>query len=163
MKKLIPVLFLSLILSGCVTYRPQYDADYEKAISALIDKNVETITFNDHAMWYPNRSTIPSPYTSFSSVEGNMVITNKNLYFLEWDTDANTYNIVKKIDISDIENTKIVTFGLNEQLVVQSKKYNFDLFTIVSDIGRVQADKNIAIHKYLNSIIKNSPVSPERH
>lgn len=163
MKKLIVVIFLSLILSACATYRPKYDADYEKAVSAVIDKSSETIKFNDHAVWRPNRSTIPSPYTPSSSIEGNMVITNKNLYFLEWDTDENIYNIVKKIDISDIENTKITTYGLNEQLVVQSKNYNFDLFTVVSDIGRVQVDQNAEIHKYIQSLIKKSPVAPERH
>lgn len=163
MKKLIPVLILSLLLSACVTYRPQYDADYEKAVSAVVDKNSEIIKFNDHAVWLPNRSTAPSAYTHFSSIEGNMVITNKNLYFLEWDTDSNAYNIVKKINFSDIEKAKIVSSGLYERFVIQSKNNHFDFFSVLSEIGRVQSDKNVAIHKYIQSIIKKSPVTPESH
>lgn len=163
MKKLIPILAISLILSACVTYRPQNDADYEKAVTALIDKKSEIIKFNDHAVWYPNRSTIPSAYTFPSTIEGNIVITNKNLYFLEWDKNANTYNIVKKLTIQNIESVKIVSSGLYEQFVIQSKNHNFDLFSVVSDIGRIQSDKNKELSDYINSLIKKSPVAPERH
>ena len=162
MKKLIPVLVLSLLLSACVTYRPENDADYEKAVSVVIDKNSEIIKFNDHAIWYPNRSTIPTVFPIPTPIEGNMVITNKNLYFLEWDTDSNAYNIVKKLPITDIQNIKITTFGLNRQLAIQSKNNNFDLFSYTSHIKR-DGDKNIEVLNYINSLIKKSPVTPESH
>lgn len=162
MKKLIVVIFLSLILSGCTTYRPQYDADYEKAVSAVIDKSSETIKFNDHAIWHPNRSTIPTVFPIPTPIEGNMVITDKTLYFLEWDSDSNAYNIVKKLPITDIQNVKITTFGLNRQLAIQSKNNNFDLFSYTSHIKR-NGDMNIEVLNYINSLIKKSPEAQERH
>lgn len=160
MKKLIVVIFLSLILSGCTTYRPQYDADYEKAVSAVIDKSSETIKFNDHAYWYPNRSVME--YT-FSTIEGNLLVTNKTLYFLQWDTEANSYNVVKKIPISNIKNAKIVSYGINKFASIQSAGDHFDIFTFVYDVAGIKSDQNKEMSEYINSLIKKSPVTPERH
>lgn len=161
MKKLIPILAISLILSACVTYRPQNDADHEKAISVAINKP-ETIKFNGHAIWHPNRSTIPTVFPIPTPIEGNMIITDKILYFLEWDSSSNSYNVVKKLPISDIEDIKITTYGLNRQLVIQSKNNNFDLFSYTSHIKR-DGDKNIEVLNYIKPIIKKSPMTPERH
>ncbi len=91
-----------------------------------------------------------------------MVITNKNLYFLEWDTDANTYNVVKKLPISQIENVKATKFGFNHQLSIQSNGSNFDLFSYASSVG-IDAEKNNQVLEYLKHIIKKSPVAPKRH
>ena len=157
MKKLISVLVLPLILSACATYRPQYDADYEKAISVVINKNSEIIKFNDHAYWYPNRSVME--YT-FSTIEGNLLVTNSTLYFLQWDTDANSYNVVKKIPISNIKNAKIVSYGINKFVSIQSIGDHFDIFTFVYDIAGIKSDQNKEMCAYINSLIKKSPVAP---
>ena len=152
MKKTIIALCLALSLASCVTYRPQYDDDYEKAVLSVIDKTSEKIKFNDHAIWLPNRSTIPLRADSSSQIEGNMVITDKNLYFLEWDSNENIYNIVKKISIPEMKNVKVVKYGLNRQFVIQSKNGGFDLFAFTSHIA-IDFNKNIEASNYLNSLI----------
>lgn len=164
MKKLIPVLVLSLLLSACATYRPQYDADYEKAVSAVIDKSSETVKFNDHAVWFPNQSTIQvRPIFALQAYnDGNIVITDKALYFMEWDSKSNEYNTVRKIYFSDVKNIKLAEFGPSKRFVIQSNPDRFDMFSFVSH-EIYDSEKNIEAYKYIQSLIKKSPVAPERH
>lgn len=158
MKKTVIAFCLALSLAACVTYRPQYDDDYKKSVLSVIDETSETIRFNDHAIWHPNRSTIPIRADSSSQIEGNMVITDKNLYFLEWDSNETIYNTVKKLSISEIKSVKIVKYGLNRQFVIQSKNGEFDLFAFTSYIA-IDVDKNVEASKYLNSLINQDTAS----
>lgn len=160
MKKLVSIISLLFLLAGCTTYRPQQDADYEKAVSDVIDKSSETVKFNDHAIWYPNSSVMS---TSLSAIEGNLALTNKTLYFLQWDTEANSYNIVKRILISDIKDSKIISYGINRFVSVRSSGDNFDIFTFIYDAGPTKSDQNKEMSEYINSLIKKSPAAPERH
>ena len=164
MKKLVFLAFLLLLLSGCTTYRPQYDADYEKAVSAVIDKSSETIKFNDHAVWFPNQSTIQvRPIFALQAYnDGNIVITDQTLYFMEWDSNSNEYNTVRKIDFTNVKNVKLVEFGPSRRFVIQSNSDRFDMFSFVtSEI--YDSEKNIEAYKYINSLIKKSPEAQERH
>ena len=164
MKKLVSIVSLLLILSGCTTYRPQDDAYYEKAVSAVIDKNIETVKFNDHAVWFPNQSTIQvRPIFALQAYnDGNIVITDKALYFMEWDSNSNEYNTVRKIDFSNVKNIKLAEFGPSKRFVIQSNPDRFDMFSFVSH-EIYDSEKNIEAYKYIQSFIKKSPVTPERH
>ena len=164
MKNLVSIISLLLLLAGCTTYRPQYDADYEKAVSSVINKNSEEIKFNGHATWFPNQSTIQvKPIFALQAYnEGNMVITDKTIYFMEWDAGSNEYNIVRKIALSNIKNAKLVEFGPSSRFVIQSNIDRFDMFTFMS-YEMYDSEKNIEAYNYINSLIKKSPVSPERH
>lgn len=154
MKKIITALCLTISLSACVTYRPQYDNDYKKAVLAITDKQ-EQVKFNGYGYWHPNMSVILTNL-NLPIIRGNLVITDQRIYFLEWHEDENVYKVIKRINLSDIKNVKYTSFALNNAISIEQKNEKFEMFSYKSAIDMADKDKNLQAIDYLKSRITDA-------
>ena len=151
MKKTVIALCLALSLASCVTYRPQYDDDYEKAMSTVIGQN-EQIKFEGYCYWHPNTSVLRTNYY----LTGNLVVTDKGIYFLEWNEDENLYKVTKKIYLSNIKNVKYMSHSLNNGISIEQKNEKYDMFSYGSPVGIAESSKNQLAADYIKSKINDT-------
>lgn len=155
MKKLILAVIVSaFVLTGCETVVPADEVQNQNAINAVITQDQEQIKFHGRASWFPNQSKFMAG-TLFALppfIEGNLVITDQNVYFLQWDEIGKEYNVVMKRPISEIENVKIDTFGRNRRLFILSKGPIWDGFCYQGS-AMVDVDKTVSAYEHLKAAI----------
>ncbi len=121
MKKILLATCFALFLAGCANTRPSDDSAYQAAVSAVTQN--EKVIFNNRGVWYPNQSkiVIRPVFAMPPMLDGNLTITDKAVYFMEWDDNSKEYNIVYKQSLQDIQRVKTEKFGLGIRLFIQSK------------------------------------------
>lgn len=144
MKKLLISVLCTLLLTGCGTTRPRDDAAYKAAVSAVT--NSENIIFNHSGVWLPNQSKIN--LRSMQTFDGNITITDKAVYFMEWDPDTNAYAVTMKRSISDIKAIKFDAFGRTQLFFIGSGETTWD------GLGCGSMTENA--YKYLKSVIHDT-------
>lgn len=151
MKKLLASALLAILLTGCASTRPADDASYQQAVNAVI--NNEQIKFNKRGNWYPNHSkiTIRPIFAQLPVFDGNLTITDKAVYFMEWDGTANAYGVTMKRNLSDIKEVKLDTFGRSHLILIRTGEATWDglVFT-----GSAFQDRELTeeAYQYLKSV-----------
>lgn len=135
MKKLVlafSLVFCAFALSACVRapYGPSddvTDAGFVRSVQAVVDSG-EDLKFVNKVYWLPNMETpTMQPWGSF----GTVVVTDKTLYFLFWNRNANAFDVLHKQPVADIVNVKHITsiYGPGDYISVEDKNKRFDLYT----------------------------------
>ena len=134
MKKLFTIVFFSIFLTSCASYRPSSEEDYERAEKQVLTKN-ENVKFHGKGGWHPKTTKLIIGRGTPN--EGNLVITDKTVYFMQWDDDANSYDVLYRSDISDIKNVKLYK-TLNNWIIIQSGDTKFDMFAFPFDMDKTE-------------------------
>ena len=126
------LVFCAFAISSCahVPYGPSddvNDAGFVRSVQAVIDSG-EDLRFVNKVYWLPKLSSpTMHPWGTFGSV----VVTDKTLYVLSWDRNANTFIVLYKQPVADIVNVKHITsiYGPGDYISVEDKNKRFDLYT----------------------------------
>ncbi len=135
MKKLVlalALIFFVFAISACVhiAYGPTdniTDAAYVQSVQAIIGNN-EAIKFMDKAYMLADTKT-PGPAQTWG-VFGTIVVTDKTLYFLFWNRNANAFDVLRKLPITDMLNIDHISsiFGPGDYVRIEDGNNRFDLF-----------------------------------
>jgi hypothetical protein len=89
-------------------------------------------------------------------LRGVLVITDKAILFQQWDKKTGTYDIVKRIPISDIRTVTQDSYrNKGNRLVIQKSDYSYDSFDFVNSV-MIDAEMNEQAFILLNTLINNS-------
>lgn len=89
--------------------------------------------FNGRGGWHPNTTKIIVGRGAPN--EGNRVVTDKAIYFMQWDDIA--YHIIFKKDFAEIRSVKPYHY-LNKWFVLQTGDMQFDMFAFPFDSGKTE-------------------------
>ena len=157
MKKIFALLLASFVIAGCVTVRPPDDNEYKQVISAIIPEN-EQLQFEGHAVWIPNRSILKSVtiFDGGSWIQGNLIITDKQFMFTEYNDSEKSMNIIFRKKIKDIESVKLDTYGIGHYMVIRANDTEYNMFSYSNSAGVLQSEKTDSAIKYLKQAIQKN-------
>jgi hypothetical protein len=149
MKKLVfafALVFFAFAMSACVhvVYGPSDNAQYVQSVQAVVGSG-EGIKFMDKGYFVAHRAA--PGFGQTWGVHGTIVVTDKILYFLFWNRNANTFDVIRKLPIADIVNINHIS-SVSDCLSIEDKNHRFDLFSYSSD----HAKKNRELLNYLNAV-----------
>ncbi|MDR1396480.1 MAG: hypothetical protein LBJ14_01925 [Desulfarculales bacterium] len=160
MKKLVfafALVFFASAMSACVhiAYGPSDyvgDAEYVQSVQAVVD-STEAIKFTDKAYMLANTAQ-PGPAQTWG-VFGTVAVTDKTLYFLYWNQNANAFDVLRKLPVTGIVNINHISsiWGPGDYLSVEDKNHRFDLFSCYEMYSTANlAEKNRELLNYLNAV-----------
>ena len=153
------LVFIAFAMSACVriAYGPSdntADAQYVQSVQAVVD-NEEAIKFMDKGYFVANAAR-PGPAQTWGA-SGMIVVTDKTLYFLFWNRNANAFDVIRKLPIADIVNINHITsiFSPGDCLSIEDKNQRFDLFARLEMFSKANlhlAEKNRELLDWLNAV-----------
>ena len=164
MKKLalaFTLVFFAFAMSACVkiNYGPSdtvADAGYVQSVQAVMDSS-ETVMFMDKGYFVAKAAT--PVYGQTWGVHGTIVGTDKTLYFLFWNRNANGFDVLRKLPIINIVNIKHISsmWAPGDCLSIEDKDGRSDLFACLEMYSQANlADKNRELLNYLNAVRSQS-------
>ncbi len=136
MKKFIlafAIVISAFTMSACVhiDYGPSdntADAEYVQSVKAVLDSN-EAIKFMNKAYLLANTAK-PGPAQTWG-VFGTVVSTDKTLYFLFWDRNAKTFNVLRKLPVADMDDINHISsiWGPGDYIAIKDKSRRIDLYS----------------------------------
>jgi hypothetical protein len=151
------LVFFAFTMSGCVrtTHGPSDstgDAAYAKSVQAVVG-SAETIKFMDRAYMLANTAK-PGPAQTWGAF-GTIVVTDKTLYFLFWNRNAGSFDVLRKLPITDIVNIDHISsvWGPGDYISIEDKDHRFDLFSCYTiPVTANVVEKNRELLNYLNAV-----------
>lgn len=125
-----------LSVGGCSVAPQQMGQDISDRVSASTPQEEGEIVFRTYGEWI-----VGSKEYSFSAdkqspaVPGVIVVTRKSLLFERWGGTQTPLTIARKIALTDIQEAKLITFGLGTRLVIRSRETQFDAFSATDGGG----------------------------
>ena len=127
------LVFFAFAMSACalVTYGPSdntADAQYVQSVKAVVDSE-EVIKFMNKG-YFVAKAAAPR-FGQTWGASGTIVVTDKTLYFLFWNRNANAFDVLRKLPIADIVNINHISsvFEPGDCLSIEDKNHRFDLFS----------------------------------
>lgn len=140
MRRFSILLILALIFVGCAAIGPVSSPEFPSLVAKTLSKDDGEIHFFGSGSWYPNvrgftpnRSLFlakPAPPTP-----GVLVITDEALLFLQWDEDAKSFDIIKRLPYSELVAVSLDSYGLNRRIVLRKKDLSYDSFDFTQGSG----------------------------
>ncbi len=119
---------LFLLLAGCASIGPSSSPEFRSLVNQALPSGSGETLLARTGVWYPN---MPKSGWSFDGMElGIVVITEKALYFEEWDTKQKAYKVKFELQHQDIASVTTKSFGLNYAFYVIGKNGRSDAFDI---------------------------------
>ena len=158
-KNYLAILCISVACVGCVAYGPaSSEKNHQLIKNALPSDDNNTIVMGS-AEWFP----LTRGFSDFKSIlqtgkkpnpkMGGLAVTDKTIYFAEWDESAKRYFLIKKIAINDIQEVILDKWGVNRRFSVQNPDLTFDSFAFISWVTD-ETDRTIKAFEYLKSVVK---------
>jgi len=150
---------LSLAVVGCQTFGPATSEEGQQLIKSALPVDDNNALFLGSGEWNPltrgfsDMRSIVITGQKATTIMGGLAITDKAIYFSEWDKNANRYILVKKININDMQDILLDKYGVNRRFAVQNKDLTFDSFAFVSN-WTGDTDKTVQVYEHLKQIIK---------
>jgi hypothetical protein len=150
-----PVLvFFLLMMSACVhiNYGPSEnfgDATFVQSVQAVLDPQ-ESIIILDKG-YFLAQVDRPGPATTWG-VMGTLVATDKTLYCLFWNRHTNSFDVIRKIQFSDIIDIGYISsmWGPGDYIVITDKDKRPDLFSCYDrDSPNTLIERNHKLLDYL--------------
>ncbi|SBV97894.1 exported hypothetical protein [uncultured delta proteobacterium] len=149
--------FSAFAISACVhiAYGPSdniADAQYVQSVQAVLDSK-ETITFMDKAYMLANTAK-PGPAQTWG-VFGTIVVTDNTLYFLFWNRNANAFDVLRKLPLTDMANIDHISsaWGPGDYIAIEDKDHRFDLYSCYTiPVTANVVEKNRELLDSLNAV-----------
>lgn len=135
-------LVLALLSVGCAAIGPTSSPEFPRLVAKTIPKEDGEVRFFGSGNWYPNvrgftpnRSSLlarPAPPTP-----GVLVIADEALLFQQWDGEAKSFDVVKRLPYSELVAISLDSYGLNRRIVVRKKDLSYDSFDFTQAGGNL--------------------------
>ena len=151
------LVFFAFAMSACihVAHGPSEntaDARYAQSVQTVLGSD-EAIKFMDKGYFVANAAK-PGP-TQTWGVHGTIVVTDKALYFLFWNRNANAFDVIRKLPVADIVKIDHISsfFAPGDSLSIEDTNRRFDLFScFVMYSTDNLAEKNRKLLNSLNAV-----------
>ena len=139
---------------GC-TSAPKLDENAEKQVIASTPKADGNIRYFTVTKWFPNSREINfAPSKVGPSLIGIAVVTDKSFLFQQWGGPSGL-TVIKRIDLKDIENVKIISFFPVKRLLIETRDKYYDSFGASDSSGEAQiSEETEKMHKALLEVIE---------
>ena len=139
-KNIFLIIFLGVFL-GCSSYGPVSSQEFSQLVQTPLPSNSGKIVLSGTGSWFPNAQGFNDTRSSFLAppiqpIPGIVVITDKELFFQQWNKKEKKYKIMLRIGFEDIESLSLDKYGLNRRLVIQKKDYSFHTFDFTRGKGQ---------------------------
>ena len=160
MKKLLCI-FALIILGGCaVGSINDSQPDYDELISKSVPAEYGRIELFGNGRWYPNTKGFALVRGMFlgslvNQVPGALVITDKQILFLQWDDPSKRFDVIKKVEMASLKSADLDKYGLGNLIVIRHQDLSYDSFTFIKGSALSDSEKNDKAVNIIKSQIKN--------
>jgi hypothetical protein len=128
-----------LLLIGCAGLGPTLQPDWQKHISAVLPTEDGPLQFSSAAEWFPDAQGFTRERSFVLGVadfrQGVFALTLKSVLFMSWDKPSNHYNIMYRSVYTDIQSSRVDTFGRGRRIVITGKDYRMQSFDLIGPNG----------------------------
>lgn len=156
-KILVTVLVLALTcIFGCAV-APKLDENGAKQVLASTPKSEGEVRFFSIAQWLPNSREFNFAAEKQSPrISGVVVVAERSVLFQLWGGPTEL-NIIKRINLEDIEDVRLISFGLSSRIVVRSRGNQYDSFAASEITGEVSiAEGTKEMYRVILTLLKRA-------
>ena len=139
------ILSLCLVLSGCATRGPANSDQLPSFAFQALPSDAGTLLQGSPGEWFPNvkgfNDIRSNPFAPVSRQVGLVALTDKALYFEQWNTARKSYEVVKRLLLTQVRSITVDTYGASRRIVIQREDFGYDSFG-VTQAGGLIVDKS---------------------
>lgn len=140
MRYKITLLIFAIFIAGCAAIGPVSSPDFPQMVAKAVPEADGEIRFYGSGNWHPNTRGFTAIRSSLLArpadpIPGVLVITSDTVLFQQWDDETKTFDVVKRLQFSELTSVALDTYGLNRRIVLRKKDLSYESFDFTQASG----------------------------
>lgn len=155
MFRTVTILLIASILTGCAAIGPVDSKDFPQLVEKAVPRADGEIRFFGSGNWYPNAKGFTALRSSMLArpadpIPGVLVVTSIAVLFQQWEEQTRSFDIVKRLPVTDLTSVALDSYGANRRIVLRKKDLSYESFDFTQASGNfVDAAKVESAATYL--------------